>query len=381
MIYLDNSATTKPYKEVLDSFLKVSTDYFGNPSSLHSLGGDAEMLLNRSRETIASLLHVHHKEVIFTSGGTESNNLAIKGCALSKRNIGNHIITTSIEHPSVTNAIKDLEQEGFEVTVLPVNKEGRITKEQVEEALREETVLVSVIHVNNETGVIQPVEEIGEVLVHFPNVSFHVDHVQGIGKVPLPLDVIDLCSLSAHKFHGLKGNGILIARNGVKLHPILSGGDQEWTLRSGTENVAGIVAMTKALRMTLENSESHLSNLSSWKQYLIDELEHMNGVFIHTSRNKSAPHIVNFSVPGIKSEVLVHALGTKNMYVSTTSACSSKRKAPSKTLMAMGVTREQAESAIRISMTYSTTKDELRLFLLELNQAITTIKEVTREKK
>jgi cysteine desulfurase len=378
MIYLDNSATTRPYKEVLDSFLKVSTEYFGNPSSLHSLGGEAEMLLNRSRETIASLLHVHHKEVIFTSGGTESNNLAIKGCALSKRNIGNHIITTAIEHPSVANAIKDLEKEGFEVTILPVDKEGRITVKQVEDALRKDTVLVSIIHVNNETGVIQPVEEIGEVLLNYPNVSFHVDHIQGIGKVPLRMAVIDLCSLSAHKFHGLKGNGVLIAKNGVKLHPLLSGGDQEWTLRSGTENVGGIVAMTKALRMTLENSENYLSDLTALKHYLLDELVQIDGVFIHTSTSQSAPHIVNFSVPGIKSEVLVHALGNKDIYVSTTSACSSKRKAPSKTLMAMGVTRQQAESAIRISMTYSTTKEEIRLLLKELIQAINTIKEVTR---
>ncbi|NMH71754.1 cysteine desulfurase [Bacillus sp. RO2] len=378
MIYLDNSATTRPYKEVLDSFLKVSTEYFGNPSSLHSLGGEAEMLLNRSRETIASLLHVHHKEVIFTSGGTESNNLAIKGCALSKRNIGNHIITTAIEHPSVANAIKDLEKEGFKVTILPVDKEGRITVKQVEDALRKDTVLVSIIHVNNETGVIQPVEEIGEVLLNYPNVSFHVDHIQGIGKVPLRMAVIDLCSLSAHKFHGLKGNGVLIAKNGVKLHPLLSGGDQEWTLRSGTENVGGIVAMTKALRMTLENSENYLSDLTALKHYLLDELVQIDGVFIHTSTSQSAPHIVNFSVPGIKSEVLVHALGNKDIYVSTTSACSSKRKAPSKTLMAMGVTRQQAESAIRISMTYSTTKEEIRLLLKELIQAINTIKEVTR---
>ncbi|TYS69075.1 cysteine desulfurase [Sutcliffiella horikoshii] len=378
MIYLDNSATTKPYKEVLDSFLKVSSEYFGNPSSLHSLGGEAEMLLNRSRETIASLLQVHHKEVIFTSGGTESNNLAIKGCALSKRNIGKHIVTTAIEHPSVTNAMKDLEKEGFEVTILPVDKEGRITVKQVEDALRKETVLVSIIHVNNETGVIQPIEEIGEVLINYPNVSFHVDHIQGIGKVPLRMDVIDLCSLSAHKFHGLKGNGVLIAKNGVKLHPLFSGGDQEWTLRSGTENVAGIVAMTKALRMTLENSENCLSDLTAMKDYLLDELVQIHGVYIHTPNIQSAPHIVNFSVPGIKSEVLVHALGNKNIYVSTTSACSSKRKAPSKTLMAMGVTRQQAESAIRISMTYSTTKEELRLLIKELIQAINTIKEVTR---
>ncbi len=378
MIYLDNSATTKPYKEVLDSFLKVSSDYFGNPSSIHSMGGEVEMLLHRSRETIASLLNVHHKEVIFTSGGTESNNLAIKGCAWSKKQVGNHVITTAIEHPSVTNAIKDLEAEGFEVTVLPVNREGRITTNQVEAAIRKETVLVSIIHVNNETGVIQPVEEIGELLSNYPQVTFHVDHIQGIGKVPLKMDFIDLCSLSAHKFHGLKGNGILLIKNGVKLHPLLSGGNQEWTLRSGTENVAGIVAMTKALRMTLEKSKSGISDMLLLKNDCMHALKKLDGVFLHTPECKSAPHIINFSVPGIKSEVLVHALGTKKVFVSTTSACSSKRKTPSKTLMAMGLSREKAESAIRVSMTYHTTKQEIQTFLNEIQHAIITIKEVTR---
>ncbi|MCG1022038.1 cysteine desulfurase family protein [Sutcliffiella horikoshii] len=378
MIYLDNSATTKPYKEVLNSYLTVSTDYYGNPSSIHSMGGEAEKLLHRSRETIASLLSVHHKEVIFTSGGTESNNLAIKGSALSKKSIGNHIITTSIEHPSVINAIKDLEAEGFDVTILPVDKDGRISTEQVKAAIRKETVLISIIHVNNETGVIQPVKEIGELLANYPQVTFHVDHIQGIGKVTLNMQNIDLCSLSAHKFHGLKGNGILIAKSGVKLHPILSGGNQEWTLRSGTENVAGIVAMTKALRMTLEKGENGLSEMQALKNFCIHELKKMDGVFLHTPETHSAPHIINFSVPGIKSEVLVHALGSKKVFVSTTSACSSKRKAPSKTLMAMGVSREKAESAIRVSMTYHTTKQEIQTFLHELEDAIITIKEVTR---
>lgn len=378
MIYLDNSATTKPYKEVLDSFLRVSSDYYGNPSSIHSMGGEAEKLMHRSRETIAALLSVHHKEVIFTSGGTESNNLAIKGCALSKKNIGNHIITSAIEHPSVSNAVKDLEAEGFDVTVLPVDKEGRISIEQMEDALRKETVLVSIIHVNNETGVIQHVEEIGEILANYPQVTFHVDHIQGIGKVPLNMKSIDLCSLSAHKFHGLKGNGILIARNGVKLHPILSGGGQEWTLRSGTENVAGIVAMTKALRMTLEKGEKGRMEMQKLKKFCMDELERLDGVYLHTPETHSAPHIINFSVPGIKSEVLVHALGSKRIFVSTTSACSSKRKAPSKTLMAMGLSRMKAESAIRVSFTYDTTRQEIQSFLNELNDAIITIKEVTR---
>jgi cysteine desulfurase len=378
MIYLDNSATTKPYNEVLDSFLTVSANYFGNPSSLHSLGGEAEKLLDRSRETISSLLNVHHKEVIFTSGGTESNNLAIKGASLSKRKTGKHIITTSIEHPSVSNAISDLVQEGFEVTTLAVDKEGRVTAEQVQQAIREDTILVSIIHVNNETGVIQPVDEIGEILKGYANILFHVDHIQGIGKVPFLLDNIDLCSLSAHKFHGLKGNGLLIVKNGIKLYPMISGGNQELTLRSGTENVAGIVAMTKALRMTLEQSKDKLSSMRALKEICLGRLIQMNGVIVNTPVEHSAPHIINFSVPGIKSEVLVHALGSKKIFVSTTSACSSKRKAPSRTLTAMGVSQAAAESAIRLSMTFHTSMEEIQYFLSELEQAITTIKNVTR---
>ncbi|MGD6833374.1 cysteine desulfurase family protein [Sutcliffiella halmapala] len=378
MIYLDNSATTKPYKEVLDSYIAVSTNYFGNPSSLHSLGGEAEKLLHHSREMIASLLKVEHREIIFTSGGTESNNLAIKGSALSKKHLGNHIITTSVEHPSVTNAIEDLRKEGFEVTTLPVNEEGRVSQEQVEKAMKKETILVSIIHVNNETGVIQPIEKIKKVVKQFPLASLHVDYVQGIGKVPLNMEGIDLCSISSHKFHGLKGNGVLLVKQGEKLHPLFSGGNQEWTLRSGTENVAGIVAMTKALRMTLELSEQRLDSIQSLKEYLLYKLYEMKELAVNTPFHDSAPHIVNFSVPKVKSEVLVHALGEKGIFVSTTSACSSKRKAPSKTLSAMGLPKERSETAIRISMTFDSTKEELDIFLKEVAKAIATIKQVTR---
>lgn len=378
MIYLDNSATTKPYKEVLDSYIAVSTNYFGNPSSLHSLGGEAEKLLHHSREMIASQLKVEHREIIFTSGGTESNNLAVKGSALSKKHLGNHIITTSVEHPSVTNAVEDLRNEGFEVTILPVNEEGRVSSEQVEKAMKKETILVSIIHVNNETGVIQPIEKIKKVVKRFPLASLHVDHVQGIGKVPLNMEGIDLCSISSHKFHGLKGNGVLVVKQGVKLHPLFSGGNQEWTLRSGTENVAGIVAMTKALRMTLELSEKRLDSIQRLKEYLLNKLHEMKELAVNTPFHDSAPHIVNFSVPKVKSEVLVHALGEKGIFVSTTSACSSKRKAPSKTLSAMGLSKERSETAIRISMTFDSTKEELDIFLKEVAKAIATIKQVTR---
>lgn len=378
MIYLDNSATTKPFKEVLDTYIAVSTNYFGNPSSLHAIGGEAEKLLHHSRKVIASLLKVDHREVIFTSGGTESNNLAIKGTALSKKHLGNHIITTAVEHPSVTNAMEDLRNEGFLVTILPVDEEGRVAAEQVEKALTKETILVSIIHVNNETGVTQPIEEIKRVVKQFPLASLHVDHVQGIGKVQLDMDGIDLCSISSHKFHGLKGNGVLVARQGVKLHPLFSGGNQEWTLRSGTENVAGIVAMAKALRMTLDLKEKRLDSMRSLKGYALENLKAMKGIAVNTPIHNSAPQIVNFSVPRVKSEVLVHALGEKGIYVSTTSACSSKRKAPSKTLSAMGLSKDRSETAIRISMTYDSTKEELDIFLKELAQAIDTIKQVTR---
>ncbi|QFT90196.1 Cysteine desulfurase [Bacillus sp. THAF10] len=378
MIYLDNSATTKPYQEVLDSFLTVSTDFFANPSSLHSLGGKAEKLLHRSRENIASLLGVDDKEVIFTSGGTESNNLAIKGTAMAKKHLGKHLITTSIEHPSVHFAFQSLEKDGFQVTYLPVDTSGKVTPQQVEAAITTETILVSVMHVNNETGVIQPIESIAEHVAKYPRVTLHVDYVQGIGKVPLSLTNIDLCTMSAHKFHGLKGTGMLIAKAGTKLTPLQHGGEQEWELRSGTENVAGIVAMTKALRMTLEASGKSQSHMEALKNFCISELLNIPAVHVNTPVHHSAPHIVNFSIPGLKSEVLVHTLGNKNIFVSTTSACSSKRKTPSRTLTAMGTTQAIADSSIRISMNAETTKDEIEEFLKELKNAIYTIKEVMR---
>ncbi|CAG9623354.1 cysteine desulfurase family protein [Sutcliffiella rhizosphaerae] len=378
MIYLDNSATTKPYKEALESYLTVSSEYFGNPSSIHSLGSDAEKLLQRSRDTIADLLNVAHNEIIFTSGGTESNNLAIRGCAIAKKNIGKHLITTAIEHPSVIQSFSNLEQEGFHVTVLPVDREGRVSVSDVESVLTQETTLVSIMHVNNETGVIQPVEEIAKMLTNYPNIDFHVDHIQGVGKVPLNLENIDFCSFSAHKFHGLKGNGLLVVKSDARLYPILNGGEQEWKLRAGTENVAGIVAMTKALRMTLEAAESHRNEWNSLKSYCMTKLAEMEGVHINTPKVHTAPHIINFSVPGIKSEVLVHALGSKKIYLSTTSACSSRRKAPSKTLTAMGAPSSIADSSIRLSMSHRTTMDEIEMFLTELKSAIITIKDVTR---
>lgn len=378
MIYFDNSATTKPYEEVIDSFVKVSTEYFGNPSSLHNIGGKAEQLLTQARSQVARLLNVKNSEIYFTSGGTEGNNLAIKGAALTYRGRGRHIITTSIEHPSVSEAINQLEQLGFNVTYVPVDLNGRVNAKEVEKAIRSDTILVSVMHINNEVGTVQPIKEIGMMLKKYPKILFHVDHVQGAGKVPLNIYEcgIDLCTISGHKFHGLKGTGALFIRDGVRISPLLSGGNQELNIRSGTENVAGMVAMAKALRLTLQKRETGIHQMEAIKDTLRKELEKIDGVKVHTPKEGSAPHILNFSVRRFKAEVFVHALEEQDIYVSTTSACSSKKKSPSKTLIAMGVPEEEADSAIRISLSYENTMEEALYAADKIRQTIKQLGEV-----
>lgn len=360
MIYFDNSATTKPYKEVLDSFLKVSSDYFANPSSLHRFGGQAEKLLSQAREQVAQLLQVKTNEIYFTSGGTESNNLAVKGAALRNKNKGKHLITSSVEHPSVRLAMEQLEQVGFDITYVPVDRNGRVSAADIEKAIRKDTTFISIMLVNNEVGTIQPIKEIGEMLKRYPTILFHVDAVQGIGKVPLTLheDRIDLCSISGHKFHGLKGTGVLYVRDGVRITPLFSGGSQERALRSGTENVAGAVALAKALRMTFDRSTAGIENMRNIQNMLRQELSKNERIQINTPSENAAPHILNFSLNGIKSEVFIHALEEKEIFVSTTSACSSKKKTASTTLTAMGVPKATAESAVRISLSYDNTTEE-----------------------
>jgi cysteine desulfurase len=380
MIYLDNSATTRPYPEVTDSFVKVSNDYFGNPSSLHSIGSKAELLLTKARENIAKLLNVKISEIIFTASGTEGNNMAIKGAAIKNKHRGKHIITTTIEHPSVSNACLQLEGLGFEITYLPVNKSGVISIEDLKNAIRPDTTLVSIIHVNNEVGSIQPIFEIGQILKQYPKILFHVDHVQGICKVPLSLHEanIDLCTMSAHKFHGLKGNGLLFIRSGVTLEALLAGGGQEMGFRSSTENVAGIIAMAKALRMTMDLAKTHLLEMVELKKMLMDGFTSYPFVTLNTPVEQSAPHIINFSLNGLKSEVFVHALEEKDIYVSTTSACSSKKKQTSKTLVAMGINKKSAESSIRISLSYENKLEEVPVILNAVYETIKKIKEVMR---
>lgn len=382
MIYLDNSATTKPFDDVIDSYIKVAKSYFGNPSSLHGIGGQAEKLLSQSRSQIANLLQVKPQEIIFTSGGSEGNNYAIKGTALQYQNRGKHIITTSIEHPSVSEACKQLTELGFEITYLPVDSNGVVSIDSLKNAIREDTILVSIIHVNNEVGTIQPVEEIGELLENYPKVIYHVDHVQGMGKTRLDFykAKLDLCTISGHKFNGLKGTGVLYVRQGVRIKPLISGGDQEMQKRAGTENVAGFVALAKALRLTLENREENIKHLSQLKKSIIEKLSLISAVKIHTPEQFSAPHIINFSIDGLKPEVFVHLLEENEIYVSTTSACSSKNNEPSKTLLAMGVPNVLANSSIRISLSPQNELAEVPIIIQAIENAIKKLQNVMGER-
>lgn len=379
MIYFDNSATTKPYPEALQSYIKVCEQYFGNPSSIHTVGGEAEKLLSQSRTITASLLGVKAGEIVFTSGGTEGNNMAVKGVAFQYHNRGKHIITTSIEHPSVLEAFKQLESLGYSVSYLQVDQRGKIDLEELKNTLRDDTILVSIIHVNNELGTIQPVQEVGEILKKYPKILFHVDHVQGIGKVPLELkdSGIDLCTISGHKFHALRGTGIIYVRDGIKLAPIMSGGGQEMGVRSGTENTAGIVAMAKALRLTFEKyHDGGITHLLQMKEKLLLGLGNMEGIVMNTPFEDSAPHIINFSVLKVKPEVLIHSLSKHNIYVSTQSACSSKLAQASRVLMAAGLGEDRAKSAIRVSFTFENTLDEVNKFLEVLSEIVPKLQKV-----
>ncbi|MTT32516.1 aminotransferase class V-fold PLP-dependent enzyme [Terrilactibacillus sp. BCM23-1] len=380
MIYFDNSATTKPYPEALDTFLKVAQNYYANPSSIHRLGSQSEELLKRSRQQAANLLQVSDKDIIFTSGGSEGNNLAIKGIANYYKDRGKHIITTEIEHASSYLACKQLEKEGYEVTYLPVDNEGKISLDQLKQALRKDTILVSIIHVNNEVGTIQPISEVAALLQDKPTTLLHVDHVQGVGKVPLDLSQgnIDLCTISGHKFHGPKGTGLLFVRHGVTLSPLIAGGSQEQNRRAGTENLPGIAAMVKALRITLELKETHSRELKRHKEKLIQGLSSIEGITFHTPKNGSAPHIINISVKGLKAEVLVHALEEKEVYVSTKSACSSKDQQASRILLAMGVSDSDAKQAIRLSLSYQTTAEEVEQFLKIFKTQVEDLRQVMR---
>ncbi|HSH25792.1 MAG TPA: cysteine desulfurase family protein [Massilibacterium sp.] len=378
MIYFDNSATTKPFDEVLETFTIVSKKYFANPSSLHKLGAESERLLNQARRFAAELLLVEPNELIFTSSGTEGNQLAIKGAAYFYQHRGKHIITTQIEHPSVLEACKQLEKEGFEVTYLPVQRDGRVAVEEVEKAIREDTILVSMIHVNNETGTIQPIEAIGSIVEEKKTVIFHVDHVQGFAKVPLHFKKanIDLCTMSGHKIHGLKGTGMLYVRKGVKIEPLFTGGGQEFSLRAGTENVPGIVALVKALRLSKEKYKENRATILAIEQYMRRELEAITGVYINSPIEHHAKHILNVSFTLFKPETIVHALDEKEIYVSTKSACSSKGEEKSHVLAACGLGEMREKSSIRFSFSYENTLQQAKTCVDEIRKIVKELQEV-----
>ncbi|MBC2009259.1 cysteine desulfurase [Listeria welshimeri] len=379
MIYFDNSATTKPNDAVLETYTKVASNYFANPSSLHRFGAKSKELLDASRKQIATMLGVLSEEIIFTSGGSEGNNLAIKGLAYSYKNRGNHIITSRIEHPSVRMVMEELESNGFRVTYLQVNKNGVIDLEELKAALTKETILISIMGVNNEVGSIQPLQEIGETIANREHTFFHVDFVQGIGKVPLEIGqmAIDLLTFSGHKFHALRGTGVLFKKKKVHLHPEILGGGQEMGYRSGTENLAGGVALAKALRLALEN-EQNTSELIEIRDYLLSEIAYMPDMTVHTKKSVAAPHIICFSAKGHRGEVLVHALEKEDIYISTTSACSSKQKLASSTLKAMGVTDEEATGAVRVSLSYENRLSEAKIFIQKLQEIIENLNKVVK---
>ncbi|WP_083208841.1 cysteine desulfurase family protein [Brevibacillus laterosporus] len=368
MIYLDNSATTQPHPQVIDTMKRTMEAYYGNPSSLHRLGVEAENVLKQARQIAAHALQKKPTEIFFTSGGTESNNTAIKGVAMRYRERGRHIITSQIEHASVLDVCKQLEEFGYDVTYLPVNKEGRVSLEDVKQAMRPDTILVSIMHVNNELGTIQPINQIGTYLKLFPKVIFHVDAVQSFGKVPLRINEwgVDLLSLSAHKFHGPRGVGILVKRENMLIEPLLKGGGQESGLRSGTENIPGIAGMAKAMRLIEETATQDMSRLKEMQQRLREGIQQIPGCIINSPETEAAPHIINISVLGMKAEVLLHALEAEGFCVSTRSACSARSDEPSPVLVATGMSREQAKSSLRISLGKQNTMDDVEKFLVAL---------------
>jgi len=381
--YLDNSATTPVYPEVADLMKTVMVEAFGNPSSLHGKGREAERLLNQARERVARVLGTNSRDIIFTSGGTEASNLAIKGAARAYRKRGSHLVTTRIEHPATLRAVEELEAEGFVVTYLGVDGEGMVAPADLEAAITDETILVSTMYVNHEVGAIQPLGEFSRILKSRGRRPFwHVDGVQAFAKLevePYKLG-IDLFSLSAHKIHGPKGAGALFVREGVRLKPLLVGGGQEAGIRSGTENMPGISGLGLAAEICWEKSREGMNHLADLKQFMIERvLEDIPDAQVNGPGDKrAAPYITNFRFKGIKGEVLVHALEEHGIYVSTGSACSSRQHQASYVLEAMGVPDREAEGAIRVSFSTLTGREDVERIVAALPGEIKELRKFSR---
>ena len=361
--YFDNSATTKVFDCVRDIVVKTMTEDYGNPSARHKKGMDAEQYVRRAASQIAKTLRVQEKEILFTSGGTESNNMALIGAAMANRRAGNHFITTRSEHASVYNPMAFLEQQGFEVTYLKVDGEGHISLKELEESIRPDTILVSVMHVNNEIGAVEPVAEIG-ALIHRvnPAILFHVDAIQSYGKYEIrpKRENIDLLSVSGHKIHGPKGVGFLYIDQRVKIHPLLYGGGQQRDLRSGTENVPGIAGLGAAAEEIYRDHAGKVEHLVKLKNHMITRMGEIPEATVNSRMDlESAPQIVSVGFAGVRSEVLLHALEEKGVYVSSGSACSSNHPAISGTLKAVGVKKELLDSTLRFSFGMFNTLEEV----------------------
>ncbi len=375
VIYLDNASTSKVNPEVLESFNQITLKYFANASSIHRLGQESNRLLEKSREQILSLLNLTHHEVIFTSGATEANNLAIKGYALANRNRGDHIITSATEHPSVLNTFKQLEKYGFRITVLPVNKKGVIEVNSLRDAISDKTILVSIMSVNNEIGAINPIKEIGECLKKYPKIAFHVDMTQAIGKVDIPLDNVDMFSFAGHKIHGLLGSGALIKEKKIVLESQNTGGGQESGLRSGTNTVALSASLAKALRLAIVNKETNYQKVSELRNYLVSYLKDNEDKYVLNSLDKDNPYIVNFSLKNRKASVVVEALSNKGIMVSSLSACHSKNEDYSYVVYALNHDMCLSHNTIRVSFSYENTLEEVKEFIKALEAIIKEIKQ------
>lgn len=369
MIYFDNSATTRPYPEALETYMQVASKILGNPSSLHSLGDQATRILDASRQQIADLIGKKSDEIFFTSGGTEGDNWIIKGVAFEKAQFGKHIIVSAIEHPAVKESALWLKAQGFEVDFAPVDNKGFVDVEALEDLIRPDTTLVSIMAVNNEIGSVQPIEAISKLLADKPTISFHVDAVQALAKIPTEkylTERVDFATFSGHKFHGIRGVGFIYIKSGKKITPLLTGGGQERDYRSTTENVAGIAATAKALRLSMEKLDIFRSKTGQMKAVIRQALLDYPDIFVFSDEEDFAPHILTFGIKGVRGEVIVHAFEDYDIFISTTSACSSKAGKPAGTLIAMGVDKDKAQSAVRLSLDLENDMSQVEQFLTKL---------------
>ena len=369
MIYFDNSATTKTYPEALETYMQVASKILGNPSSLHRLGDQATRILDASRQQIADLIGKKSDEIFFTSGGTEGDNWVIKGVAFEKAQFGKHIIVSAIEHPAVKESALWLKSQGFEVDFAPVDEKGFVDVESLADLIRPDTTLVSVMVVNNEIGSIQPIEAISELLADKPTISFHVDAVQALSKIPTEkylTERVDFATFSSHKFHGVRGVGFVYIKSGKRITPLLTGGGQERDYRSTTENVAGIAATAKALRLSMEKLDIFTSKTEQMKSVIRQVLLDYPDIFVFSDEEDFAPHILTFGIKGVLGEVVVHAFEDYDIFISTTSACSSKAGKPAGTLIAMGVNKDKAQSAVRLSLDLENDMSQVEQFLTKL---------------